>query len=161
VQSLILSFFIFITYLFLPVIGQAATLVLQTGEKVEGDIIERTPLRIMLDMKGNVETFYIGEILSIDGQKMITPPNEGRLTIAKEEASMTNAIKASKTVVAVPSPKPAPLQETLTIPQTVNVPNKDVNVVPTPDGGIIVVTPTKITKYTKDLQLVKQVNCTN
>jgi len=143
--------FIICIFIFLPSLSQASTLVLDSGEKIQGVIIERTPLRIMVDIKGDVETFYLGEILSIDGQKVITPIQH--LTIAKEEASMAHAIAQKKEAALKPAPVAAPVPKPV-----VNTSLKDAHVVPTPDGGIIVVSATKITKYDKDLKMVKEIN---
>ena len=53
--------------------ANAETVVLLSGQKVEGQIIEQTPLRVMMDAQGTIETFFIGEIDSIDGNKVDLP----------------------------------------------------------------------------------------
>lgn len=54
-------------------LAEAQTIILQSGEKIAGQIIEQTELRITVDVQGLPQTYYLGEIASIDGKKVEMP----------------------------------------------------------------------------------------
>jgi hypothetical protein len=141
--------------------SDAATLVLVSGQKIEGRIIEQTPLHITLDVYGSPITYYLGEISTIDGQEIEVPlPQSTGPAIVeekkspppaskKEEDSLVKfmAIRHANVPKAAPSPKapPTPSKET------------EKKVIPTSDGGIIVVGSEKIAKYDKNLNIIKEI----
>jgi len=164
--------------------SDAATLVLASGQRVQGRIIEQTPLRITVDAYGATSTYYLGEIATIDGQdvEIWNPPNHagGVITdtdkkpapvlINKDEEDSLIRFMASRhphPPKAVPPPKaPAaapPESEKLdTLVASMHemigkMGDKDKTVIPTTDGGIIVVSADKIVKYDKNLNVVKDV----
>jgi len=51
----------------------AATVILTSGQKIEGQILEQTELRVTVDVQGRPKTFFLGEIASIDGQQPQMP----------------------------------------------------------------------------------------
>ncbi len=54
-----------------PVVSTAATIVLKTGQTIEGTIIERTDKYVKIDFQGAPLTYYFDEITTISGE----PPN--------------------------------------------------------------------------------------
>ena len=70
-----------IFFLFLLDLGFCQTVILKTGQKVEGKIIEQTDKYVKLEFQGVELTFYDDEISSIeqtslDGAKTMTPQME-------------------------------------------------------------------------------------
>jgi len=142
-------------------IANADTLILQSGQEIKGQIIEQTELRVMVSVQGVPRTFFLGELASINGK-----PIE------------TSQVKAAKLALAqIKKPVVAPLNDEerslikLMIKRKPNVPPQDrpvdkknpvpltpPNVVPTSDGGIIVVSPGKIVKYDKDLKVIREID---
>jgi len=155
-------------------IANAETIVLDNGQKVTGQIIERTELRVMVDIDGTPRTFFLGEIASIDGQAVSMPQDDkvnSDLSKVEQNAAGGDQDKLVKEMVergqtvakvdapAVPSSTVATAvatdQSSISSSATSTGPNKAV--VTTPDGGIIVVDNSKITKYDKDFKVVKEV----
>jgi len=69
--------FIFIICLLLPVTLHGETIILKSGQKIEGKIIERTDEKVKVDIYGIPITYYYENIESIDGQKIVkTVENE-------------------------------------------------------------------------------------
>jgi len=149
--------------------ADASTIVLQSGQKLQGQIIEQTELRVTVDIQGAPYTFYLGEIASIDGRPVEMP---------REKAVESALVKAKKPVVpnyhdqetslirfmnkknpqGQLTDQTVPSQETsVTLASSAAV-NK--SVVSTPDGGLIVVDSNKIIKFDKNLQIVKEVDLT-
>jgi len=56
--------------LYCSILSYAETIVLKSGETIEGEIIERTDEFIKVDIYGIPITYYLDEIESIDGEKM-------------------------------------------------------------------------------------------
>ena len=163
--------------------ANATTIVLQTGERIIGQLIERTELRVTLDVQGLPETFYLGEIASIDGQA-VALPQERKLTAdlnreeknpapyyGDEQDSLAKFMKKRNPNTPAqnqPAPQPAPVKPVaisslpLTQPQAAPPPGPGMNktVISTPDGGLIIVDNDKITKFDKNLQLVRKVDLT-
>jgi len=160
-------------------ISYAETIVLDNGDTVTGQIIERTELRIMVDVNGTLKTFFLGEVASIDGQAISMPQDEKvAADIAKVEqnpkpvpyfgaeqdslektmAAHNQNSPAAQPPAAVTSTATPPVadQTTTSTASLTAGPNKAV--VATPDGGIIVVDSGKITKYDKDFKVVKEVD---
>lgn len=152
--------------------AHADVLILQSGQKIVGQIIEREELRITVDVKGTPHTYFLGEIASINGMKVeplqiknvgLPPPAK----VKKPGVGPTKKKAAAKQIANKPSRPHSPSStdaaklEALAgnmreMMSTMTSMNK--NVVPTPDGGIIVVSPDKIVKYDKNLNVVKEVD---
>jgi len=159
--------------------ADATTLVLNSGERITGNIIEHTELRIMVDVGGTPKTFFLGEISSIDGKAMEMPREAAvEMTLADVGAVMNRppaavvpyykdeqdslvrfmSVRSGNAAPAASSPAPAPSQEQSAAPPASG--GTDRSVVSTSDGGIIVVTSNKITKYDHDFKVIKEVNLT-
>ena len=50
-------------------IADAETIILQSGQKITGQIIEHTDLRVTVEVQGVPQTYFLGEVVSIDGKK--------------------------------------------------------------------------------------------
>ncbi|MDE2221798.1 MAG: hypothetical protein KGK03_01880 [Candidatus Omnitrophica bacterium] len=153
--------------------AHAGVIILQSGQRIEGQILERNDMDVVIDVLGRVETFYLGEIATIDGQAVELPPAPAPQKQAAvpdfgdEQASLARfmdkrgAAKASAVhpAPAVPAPKAAATVK-ISMPKAVPAihPSSAATptVIPTADGGIIVVGPDKITKYDKDLRIIKE-----
>ncbi|MDE2009428.1 MAG: hypothetical protein KGJ09_05035 [Candidatus Omnitrophica bacterium] len=159
----------------------AETIVLDSGQTVEGQIIARNAMNVLVNVHGTPETFYWGEVESIDGQSVDlhlpqpaqTPAaQEGTGTVQDKKAVAPHhgdaekrkhhpaspiakaSVPAKAAVPAAPAIPPAALQ-------ALHPESPTPNVIPTTDGGIIVVTHDKITKYDKDLRVIKEVDLNN
>jgi len=173
-------FFALMLSLSLSSVAGAETLVLTSGETVIGKIIEKTDMYVRLDSFGTPITYYLGEITSIDGQKIelqkpqkiITPSVDQKQTPLKygnEEDSLIKFMAYRSSNVAS---KNKPTDQKVSITPT--TPVKDHPMPPTsgamalamrqpvvtatPDGGVIVVTDQKIVKYDKDLKFIREVD---
>ncbi len=51
-----------------PAISSAATIVLKTGQTIEGTIIEKTDKYVKIDFQGAPLTYYFDEIANISGE---------------------------------------------------------------------------------------------
>jgi len=146
---------------FLPCGVNAETVILQSGQKIKGKIIERTELRITVDVKGVPQTLFLGEIASIDGKKVepfqdknavkpptkIKKPDTHPLPNSSRRTGAPEYQQAAQVAAAILSMRDMMGQ----------VAKMSWNVVPTSDGGIIIVTTKRIIKYDKDLNIVKVV----
>jgi hypothetical protein len=194
-----------------PSLANAEMLILQSGQKIVGQIIERTELRVTVDVQGVPQTFFLGEIASIDGQAVEVPHVKSVETAGTEKTNPTEEkmsnnphFKDEKDSLARfmsrrnpngPSQNqptnqkaPVPYRYQANTTQMPNVPywahrppayqdaakldalvlslheimdkmaSMNKNVVSTPEGGIIVVSPGKIIKYDKNLKPVKEVD---
>jgi len=65
-----------ICFLVLPFVSFAETIILKSGEKMERDIIERTDEYIKIDFYGSIMSYALDEIESIDGKKVVVPPEQ-------------------------------------------------------------------------------------
>ena len=163
--------------------ADAALVILLSGERIYGQIVERTELQIMVDDHRSFRTFYLGEIASIDGKKvdlgLIKAVNKAMAQEKRpvvpvpyyndEQDSLIRFMNIRNSSVAdhsmnnkVPAylPKSKPVKSTA-LPVAAKTDAKDPNparVVSTTDGGLIVVAPGKIIKYDKDLNIIKQVS---
>jgi len=171
--------------LFLPSLAGAELLTLQTGQKIQGQILERNSLRVTVDVKGAPYTFFLGEIASIDGHPLSMPKDKAVtvdlalqdrvpapyygdeqdslirfMNIKNSNTASLNSTADQKApvaptaAVAMPSPAsnaPAPAVASMGANRTV---------IATSDGGIIIVSPDKLTKYDQDFKIVKEVNLT-
>ncbi|MDD5194137.1 MAG: hypothetical protein PHQ96_00475 [Candidatus Omnitrophica bacterium] len=100
-KEIILSLLIF---LFLPVHVFAETVILKSGNTVEGKIIEKTDKAIKVDISGIPITYYFEEIESIDGQAPIVPTDNVIKAIEKDNnqtpaASANNPIKPEESTI--------------------------------------------------------------
>jgi len=66
-------FFILVMSLFLPAIIFAETILLKTGESVEGKLLEKNDKFVKIDFQGVELTYFINEIDSIDGKQVNAP----------------------------------------------------------------------------------------
>ncbi len=175
-------------------VAHCATILLQSGEEVNGKILDQTPLQVTVDVHGTAETYYLGEIVSINGEKVEVPqadiqPEEALAAERAKEAAVLKsaaavpragnaiAIKAEshpvkRAVPATPAPAAPAMEPTPESPDSDKLESlvrrihemtgktleMNKNVVPTPDGGLIIVGPDKITKYDKDLNIIKEVD---
>jgi hypothetical protein len=170
-------------------LAHAATIVLMSGEEVQGRIIEQTGLQVVVEVQGITETYYLGEIASINGKKVEIPQVKNEEMAPAQEvgpnapsAKMPPVNRPSNQKIIAPAPQnQANLKPVIKTPPVEHPPvtpdpekletlvrhihdmtgkmlDMNRNVIPTPDGGIIVVTPDKITKYDKDLKVIKVVD---
>ena len=170
-------------------LSRAETLTLHSGEKVEGQIIKRTPLYVMMQAQRMTQTFYLGEIATIDGKKVEVSPSKPPAAALKErkilkipshneeQEALVNFMNirnaASKTKAKAPVLKtPASAMPKSVTPLAVFKKKKassmpgmmgkmggaNKRIVPTADGGFVVISPEKMTKYDKDLNLVKKID---
>ncbi|MBF0571984.1 MAG: hypothetical protein HQL12_08970 [Candidatus Omnitrophica bacterium] len=159
--------------------ASAETIILQSGQKIEGRIIEDTELRVMVDVRGIPRTFFLGEIASIDGKK-IEMPHEKAVDMALSEVMFVNKRPLHKDFVPRAQAQPAVTSEQAFFshkhasahqdPEKLEdlvygmhemmgkMANVNNNVVSTPDGGLIVVSHENIVKYDKNLNIVKKVD---
>ena len=110
-------FLVAIFFLFLLDLGFCQTVILKTGQKVEGKIIEQTDKYVKLEFQGVELTFYDDEISSIeqtslDGAKTMTPQME---LLYKAYSSAVNSRKtpAKEPVAAVKKPAEEAAQQAL------------------------------------------------
>ena len=164
-------------------IANAATLALLSGEKITGQIIKQTELRVTIDVKGMPRTYFVGEIASIDGKAVqVALAGEKKNSVdKKEQASLIRAMKKHKASISSPIP---PAVQKIYVPSAVTSPapaavpavdktdalvrgmyemmgkmaGMNKNVVSTPDGGIIVISPEKIIKYDRNLKVIKAID---
>ena len=78
--------FVFFGYLYYPVPATGETLVLKSGQKVEGKILERDDKRVKIDFYGTPVTYYIDEIGSIDKNPVVTKTYEEIVVQADKES---------------------------------------------------------------------------
>ena len=168
-------------------IANATTLTLLSGEKVIGDVIEQTEMRIMVDVQGIPKTFFLGELASIDGKPIETPQDQDKpvaVDLVKEEQkpapyyndeedSLIRFMKVRNSS-ASPADQKVPVPSviaTAPLPVPAPVPGNQPVISPapaetgkaavfTPDGGIIVVVDNKVIKFDKDLKVIQEVNLT-
>jgi len=182
VLRLLIGYFIagVLFFNFIP-IANAATITLLTGEKISGDIIEKTELHVIISVNGVPTTYYNGEIADIDGQAIGMPQDQAiNSDVARaekspapyygdEQDSLVNFMQKRSQATAPAAPvvttpttapvapaAPAPTAPDQSVPVSTTTPDKAV--VTTSDGGIIVVQNDKITKYDKDFKVVKEVD---
>ena len=158
--------------------ADASTVILQTGQKIEGQIIEHTEMTVTLDIQGTPKTFFWGEIASIDGNKgqishevaapqasqeekkaVLPPPYFGDQQdslVRFMDKRKPSSVPENKSSDLKSSPTPAK-DQLATKAQGDKPLGVDKNVVSTPDGGIIIVGSSKITKYDKDLNVIKEI----
>ena len=68
----------------------AETIILKSGKKIEGKIIERTEEYLKVDFQGVPLTYYLGEIENVDGEKVVLPSranNHIQDAISEEQTS--------------------------------------------------------------------------
>jgi len=58
-----------------PLVCFAETVLLKSGQTVEGKIVEKTDKEIKIDLDGVPLTYFFDEIESIDGQRPVAPPD--------------------------------------------------------------------------------------
>jgi len=145
--------------------AEATTLILTSGEKVTGSVIEKNDYYIMLDLLGSPRTYYLGEISSIDGQEveiqgpreiMPSPVEEKQIPAPydkDEQDSLIRCMDSKHQKPPLARPQDLPL-----VPQRSKEDMDKPVVVATADGGIVVITSRKITKYDKDLKFIKAVD---
>ena len=153
-------------------IANAETLTLVSGEKITGQILQQTQLRVTIGVNGMPRTYFVGEIASIDGKVVKKAP-------ADEKGSLIRFMNKNKHKPSAPVPI-HPAGPKIHVPPAVTPPapaadktdalvrglyemmgkmaGMNKNVVSTPDGGIIVISPEKIVKYDRNLNVVKQIN---
>lgn len=69
---------VFLVWLFcLPRGSCAETILLKTGQTIEGSLIERTDKCIKISFQGVPVTYFFDEIDAIDGMKVVFPPPQG------------------------------------------------------------------------------------
>ncbi len=152
---------------FLSSLSLAATdtLVLQSGETIHGKILknQNQNTEILMDVGGLTETYYLGEIATINGkQPQITLPAPAQNNPSK--ALKVGTIKPFKPLITADHSTPKvktsssiPSAPFLLVSKT-EILNHDINLVPTADGGVVVLKAQALTKYDKDLNLVKTVD---
>ncbi|MDD5595888.1 MAG: hypothetical protein PHY94_06575 [Candidatus Omnitrophica bacterium] len=68
-----------------PALSFAETIILKSGQKIEGKITERTDKYIAVDIAGTLQPYFIEDIESIDGQKpFLSKENEYKVAMAPE-----------------------------------------------------------------------------
>lgn len=81
--------------LYFPSSAFAETIILKSGQKVEGKIIKKTDKYIQIDFPGVPLTYFLNEIESIDGQKLGSAKEDsGVLDIKKGEVAQETAKEA-------------------------------------------------------------------
>lgn len=144
-------------------VAGAETLILQSGQEITGQIIERTDLRITVDVKGVPQTYFLGEIASIDGMKVGTLQAKNVAAVQTKEKK-TNVPPRNQKIKARRGKGPtfnvSKIDAILKDMQSMmdKMANMNKNVIFTPDGGVIVVSPEKIVKYDKNLNVVKEID---
>lgn len=79
---LILSLVLTVSF---PALSLAETIVLKSGQKIEGKITERTDKYINVDIAGVAVPYFLDDIESIDGQKSFLPTeNKEKIVLAPE-----------------------------------------------------------------------------
>jgi hypothetical protein len=181
-RSLFIYIIVSIASLGVLTLANAETIILQSGQKIEGQIIERTELRVMVDVQGTPRTLYLGEIASIDGKNVEIPQpkveepspavvkkmdapvdTDEKISLDRFMTKRNPGAPASVTPPKKALPAPPIPPKTGTKPQEpsgtgTNVTEANKNVLVTPDGGIIVVGPDSLVKYDKDLNIIKKVD---
>ena len=168
-------------------IANAATLTLVSGEKITGQIIKQTQLHVTIDVNGMPKTYFVGEIASVDGKlvkkslRVVHVQGEKNPVVVPyyhdEQDSLVRFMNKHKPSAPVPIHPAGPK---IHVPPAVTPPapaadktdalvrglyemmgkmaGMNKNVVSTPDGGIIVISPEKIVKYDRNLNVIKQIN---
>ena len=145
----------------LPCQVNAATVILQSGQKIKGKIIERTELRVTVDVKGIPQTFFLGEIVSIDGKK-VEPFQDKNVAKPQTKIKKPNALPLPKSSHRTGPPEDKQVAQVAAAILSIRdmmgkVAKMSWNVVPTSDGGLVIIYNKGMTKYDKDLNLVKGV----
>jgi len=146
---------------FLPCWVNADTVILQSGQKIEGKILERTELRVTVDIKGAPQTFFLGEIATIDGKK-VEPFQDKNAGKPPTKIKKPDAPPRSNSSCRTGRPD---YQQSVQVAAAIfsmrdmmgRVARMNWNVVPTSDGGFVIITNQRITRYDKDLNIVKWV----
>ena len=145
--------------------ANANELILQSGQKITGQIIERSELHVIVDVKGTPQTYFLGEVASVDGVKVgqlkAKSNNEHSVVLSakpkdirkrrnvpprpREQQGFQQAIKTNALLLSM-----------LEVANKMITSNR--NVVPTPDGGVVIVSGEKIVKYDRNLNIVKEVD---
>jgi len=140
-------------------IAHADVLTLQSGKIITGHIIQRTGLNVMVDVHGLPETFYWGEITAIDGK---SPQSiAAALASPKKKVPVTPVAAKEKKPILYNKDEVDSLMRSMAVrdPNGKTPTSADkIKVIPTPDGGFVIVGPQKITKYDKNLNFVKAIN---
>lgn len=76
---------IIILVLFLSSSIFAETIVLKSGKTIEGKIVEKTDKYIKVDFEGVPLTYFIEDIESINGEKIVLPPAEKEIVVNKPQ----------------------------------------------------------------------------
>lgn len=71
-----LTIVLILTSLCLPTLIFAETIILKTGERIEGKIIEETDKYIKIDFYGMALPYYFEDIESIDGKRVVLPSSK-------------------------------------------------------------------------------------
>lgn len=165
---------ILITFCLCPM-AYADTVILDSGERIIGEVIDRTDLRVTIDVQGSPQTFFLGEVSSINGAPIeILKSKEAAPSPAINNAPVPNLNIQKESLSSFMSqrnsnmtqPRPANSQNIAKLQELVvaehetmdKIAKTSKNVVPTRDGGIVIVSPSKIVKYDKDLNVVKEVD---
>lgn len=179
-RSLILTATVFIGGYCLPSIAYADFIILDSGQKVTGQIMRRTELYVTMDVKGSPETYFLGEIANIDGKKVskVQLPVKDTAS-ASAAAKKTTKFKDEKDSLErfMERRNPKPPQQAAAASTSTSgdeqkiaglvqdirrqirrMGNMNESAVASPDGGLIVVSPEKIVKYDKNLKVVKVVD---
>lgn len=84
---------------YFPNIAFAETISLKSGKKIEGKVIEKTDKYIKLDFYGTPITYFIDEIESIDGQKIVhkehSSNNDKKIDLEEMGTSVSGQINAA------------------------------------------------------------------
>ena len=90
-------FFVYLTVLIMNFgTANAATLVLESGQKITGPIIEQTDSFVMINVNGMPSTFFLGEITSIDGKKVEEDASAGIKAVSAAKATATARAEIKK-----------------------------------------------------------------
>ncbi len=155
-----LLFVVLIVSLTSPVTAETLTLI--SGQQVTGTIIEKNDMHLIVDVAGTPVTYFLGEVAAIDGQlaevplqekiEEAPPKDQPAVVGGQDQESLVKFMTDRHVESQVPAQEPsmAPVKSCPKCP-------KPPVVTVAPDGGVIVVTHQKISKYDKDLKLIKEV----
>jgi lipopolysaccharide biosynthesis regulator YciM len=84
-----LGLFFLVILFILPFIASAETIVLKSGQTIEGKLIEKTDKDIKIDFQGVPITYFLDEVESIDGKAVNMPKVENMPVVTQEEIADT------------------------------------------------------------------------
>lgn len=91
-----LMVFLVLVFLCIPIFVFAEAIILISGERIEGKIIEKTEDYIKMEYRGTSLTYSLEDIRSIDG-KIIVPPSLKTDCVSGQEYSIIGKWEANKT----------------------------------------------------------------